>query len=508
MRGPDTHDIDAVAGAMYFVVGRATEGGPDPYRLSIAGITRQGGDRDWGKVEEVIANSGYSLGTIQVDLGQRGTWPLGATEDVPPKPGQATYVDALVAQVAKYAEAHHLEFPSDRAQLRGDLLTHGNGKGRHSALKFIDSATRDSFNAWAGSEEGERWIHAKIDYPQVRNAARQALDMLDSVGKNIPEDRRFETLALLTKTANQRPSGMAEFRKVLSGGGDYEDVVAKAQEMAIHHRGYAGVAAVQAAGRYLRAYDDPEKAAALARAQAEVGREDFNPATFASDQDLQEGLRAIGQGRPIHVLRQGSHGEEVVSLQARLARLGVTDTQGHALKPDGDFGPSTRQAVAAFQHTHGLEADGRAGPKTLEALDDAIRRQPASLADRAHAGHPLFCQALEKVHLIDARCGRTPDPLSSNLAGSLATAAQARGLARIDHVVLGENATRAFAVQGELDSPFRRFASVDILQAVATPLEKSSAAFPAVPRPRAEESPVTLPRQTFDQPAMQDAHRQ
>ncbi|MGN2245590.1 XVIPCD domain-containing protein [Frateuria sp. GZRR35] len=502
MQGPDTHDIDAVAGAMYFVVGRATEGGPHPYRLSIAGITRQEGDKDWGKVEKVIANSGYSLGAIQVDLGQRGTWPLGATEDAPLKPGQTTYVDALIAQASKYAEVHHLEFPSDRTQLREELLTHGNGKGRHSALRFIASGTRDSFNAWTESEEGKQWIHTNIDYPQVRHAAQQALDMLDCVGKNIPENRRFETLALLTKTANQRPSEMVEFRKVLSDGGDYGDLVAKAQEIASHHRGYAGAAAVVPAGRYLKAYDDPERAAALARAQTKVGSADFNPANFASDQDLQEGLKTIGRGKPIHVLRQGSHGEEVASLQASLARLGITDAHGHPLKPDGDFGPATRQAVVAFQHAHGLETDGRAGPKTLDTLGDAIQQQAASLADRSHPGHPLFCQALEKVHLIDARCGRVPDELSKNVAGSLATAAQAHGLARIDHVVLGENATRAFAVQGALDSPFRRFAAVDILQAVATPLAQSSAKFLAAPQPRADASLAALP-QTLPPPALQ-----
>ncbi|MGN2243847.1 XVIPCD domain-containing protein [Frateuria sp. GZRR33] len=504
MQGPDTHDIDAIAGAMYFVVGRATEGGPHSYRLSIAGVTRQGGDRGWGKAENVIANSGYSLGAIQVDLGQRGTWPLGATEDAPLEPGQSTFVDALIAQAAKYAKAHNLEFPADTKELRDQLLTHGNGKGRHSALSFIAPGTRDSFNAWAGSDEGQPWIHRNIDYPQVRHAAQQALVMLDDVGRNIPEARRFETLALLTKTANQRPSEMIEFREVLSGGGGYEELLAKAREIASHHRGYAGVAAVVSAGRYLHAYSDPERAGALDRAQAKVGSADFNPADFARDTDLQEALSAIGRGESIHVLRQGSHGEQVVSLQARLATLGITDAHGHALQSDGAFGPSTREAVQAFQRAHGLKDDGLAGPKTLETLGDAIQQQAASLADRSHPGHPLFCQALGKVHLIDAKCGRTPDELSNNLAGSLAAAAQAQGLVRIDHVVLGENATRAFAVQGDLDSPFRHFAAVDILRAVATPLAQSSRDFEAVSPPSLAEPRVMSHQQTLTQPALQE----
>lgn len=46
----DTHDIDAVAG-LYFVVGRATEGAPSCYRLSIVGIPGAT-DPTWGKAEK------------------------------------------------------------------------------------------------------------------------------------------------------------------------------------------------------------------------------------------------------------------------------------------------------------------------------------------------------------------------------------------------------------------------------------------------------------------------
>ncbi|WP_235641947.1 hypothetical protein [Stenotrophomonas maltophilia] len=36
----DTHDLDATSGAVYFAVGRGTEGGPASYHLAIAGITQ------------------------------------------------------------------------------------------------------------------------------------------------------------------------------------------------------------------------------------------------------------------------------------------------------------------------------------------------------------------------------------------------------------------------------------------------------------------------------------
>jgi hypothetical protein len=68
----DTHGINSLVGATYFVVGRGTEGGQTSYHLTIAGITSGTSDPNWGSVEKIAANSGYSLGTIQVDLGQRG----------------------------------------------------------------------------------------------------------------------------------------------------------------------------------------------------------------------------------------------------------------------------------------------------------------------------------------------------------------------------------------------------------------------------------------------------
>src|SRR5262245_7317397 len=59
----DTRNLDTLAGAVYFTVGRGTEGGSASYRLSVAGVEKS----EWGKVDAVAANSGYSMGTIQVD---------------------------------------------------------------------------------------------------------------------------------------------------------------------------------------------------------------------------------------------------------------------------------------------------------------------------------------------------------------------------------------------------------------------------------------------------------
>jgi peptidoglycan hydrolase-like protein with peptidoglycan-binding domain len=48
---------------------------------------------------------------------------------------------------------------------------------------------------------------------------------------------------------------------------------------------------------------------------------------------------------------------------------GVADLQkALGIAPDGDFGPKTKKALAAWQQSHGLAADGVAGPQTRAAL--------------------------------------------------------------------------------------------------------------------------------------------
>ncbi len=66
---------------------------------------------------------------------------------------------------------------------------------------------------------------------------------------------------------------------------------------------------------------------------------------------------------PEPVIRSGAAGEAVTRLQNRLKELGY-----YTGTVDGQFGPGTRTAVAAFQQQNGLEADGIVGTATTEAL--------------------------------------------------------------------------------------------------------------------------------------------
>ena len=66
---------------------------------------------------------------------------------------------------------------------------------------------------------------------------------------------------------------------------------------------------------------------------------------------------------PEPVLRTGSRGEDVKTLQGRLHDLGYyTD------EIDGQFGATTKAAVTEFQQANGLDADGMVGSETKTLL--------------------------------------------------------------------------------------------------------------------------------------------
>jgi hypothetical protein len=66
---------------------------------------------------------------------------------------------------------------------------------------------------------------------------------------------------------------------------------------------------------------------------------------------------------PTATSKPGDTGAQVRALQRALKSLGYS-----VGTVDGQYGPATKTAVAAFQHTAGLTEDGVFGPKTLDAL--------------------------------------------------------------------------------------------------------------------------------------------
>lgn len=81
--------------------------------------------------------------------------------------------------------------------------------------------------------------------------------------------------------------------------------------------------------------------------------------------------------QPWPVLTQGARGVQVRSLQYLL------NARGAGLAVDGVFGPRTKSAVVAFQHSRGLVATGVVGQATWLRLIMPVQRGSAGWAVRA-----------------------------------------------------------------------------------------------------------------------------
>lgn len=194
-----------------------------------------------------------------------------------------------------------------------------------------------------------------------------------------------------------------------------------------------------------------------------------------------EQLQTMGSGAQHghgHAIRLHDRSDAVGTLQAQLNALGYADAHGRPLAADHAFGPGTEAAVRQFQQDHQLTPDGVAGPATLAALQLAKAQAEApvvsSLLDARHPAHGIYEQAHVCVARIDESQGRAPGQHTQNFAGSLTAAATAAGFNRVDHVVLNDDASRGWAVQGDLNSPFKQYTEVNVMQAIQTPLAQSS----------------------------------
>ena len=81
----------------------------------------------------------------------------------------------------------------------------------------------------------------------------------------------------------------------------------------------------------------------------------------------------IGSVPPSSVLRQGSRGQDVITLQYLLDVISEYYPGIPAPTQDGIFGSGTRQSVMAFQQYMGLQNDGVVGPLTWDSLYNAYQ---------------------------------------------------------------------------------------------------------------------------------------
>jgi hypothetical protein len=153
-----------------------------------------------------------------------------------------------------------------------------------------------------------------------------------------------------------------------------------------------------------------------------------------------------------------------------------------ALEVQRDIGRAAHTVERGAEWTAHAATEALAPPGTTATIFGSTtgsaeldrRVRAASISDDGHPGNAMYRQALHGIEQIDGQHGRATDSLSRNLAAALAVEGRREGLDRIDHVVLSEDASRAFAVQGEINSPFKTIASVQTELGIAKSIESSS----------------------------------
>jgi hypothetical protein len=171
-------------------------------------------------------------------------------------------------------------------------------------------------------------------------------------------------------------------------------------------------------------------------------------------------------------VKHGEKNEEIRKLQDTLNHYGYRDKEGRPLKEDGSFGDRTKEALQAYQQAHGLKADGIVGPQTLEALRKS--KEAPLLSDTRHPDNALFQQTVKSMEQLGPQAFKSRQDLE-NAAAAGVFEAKASGLSRIDHVLPNTNGSGVFLVQGEPGDPANRRVYMDKSQAVAEPIEKSTA---------------------------------
>ena len=99
----------------------------------------------------------------------------------------------------------------------------------------------------------------------------------------------------------------------------------------------------------------------------------YTAVTRLAELDSEGGALGIGTVPPGSILRQGSSGPDVITLQYLLDFISEYYPEIPGLAKDGIFGGGTRQSVVAFQQLMGLNADGVVGALTWKALYDTYQ---------------------------------------------------------------------------------------------------------------------------------------
>lgn len=534
---------------IYFAVGVTSESGNKAYTLSVAG------DQAATARLEPADNSGYSIGTIQTDLGQHYQPADPRGENVP-----RDLVNAYQGWAARERPNDVLS-EDEVAQTISDLGRNGR-QIRAQDGRALDATVKSNIDDFLASDEGVTWVHER-DVAQVNKLMREAIPVLQQseVYQNASLDDQVRLATIVSKAYNQNETAGA---RLLTGLRDdryqnFSDVSTAIDSLFPRAGDYleSGRDRALLGANVVNALRNADPGSPL-RVSWDLVRE--NSLTNPTQLDRRPNGERLAHAYP--VVRnmfveydRSPHFIDALNVggtyaHGRTSREDASRFSGSGLYAAGDdmvvwnaSGKGDAYIGGTWQSIDRDDLVKTTGPRGIidigintptscsqllhmdpnaPQLRPAARRADSSLGENdqslAYGGglktgessqptaepakDALYEQAEAAVRRLDAKTGREYDGQSACMAASAACLAKANGLSRIDHILLSEarGAVQAgenmFVVQGGLSDPAQRRAMTKTQDAVNTPVEQSLAQLQTLNEAQQRQPPV----QAMDEP--------
>nr|WP_258078457.1 XVIPCD domain-containing protein [Xanthomonas arboricola] len=506
---------------LYFAVGVSSESGYAAYQLEVAG------DNLRTPLLEPADNSGYTIGTIQTDLGQHYQPNMPNGENVPRD---------LVNAYQQWAHGQQQDLVLSQQQVDQTIADLGrNGRAiRVDAGRPLDAEVKSKLDTFLSSNEGISWVHQR-DVAQIDKLMDRAIAPLQrsELYQNASLDDQVRLATMVGKAYNQNETRTAPMIRNIEANQYHSlaDVSAAIDDLNPRATGRgdyleAGRDKALEGADVVNALRNADSRSPLATAWTNVVANPLvDPTTLnapQAGQNLAHEYHAVK-----NLFLHYNRAEEFVSALDRGATYQNASTdradptrfngagfyaagndlvtwdktgQGHAFL-NGAWSGVERQSLARVRNDDGttdlsisengqtrklLHVDPRANPLrgSEEPAQPTLHDQPPVVPRHGSllpSQDPLHRQAEDAVRRLEQGLGREYDDNSARLAASSAYLAKENGLTRIDHVVLSENyksvrqGENLFVVEGALNDPAHKMAHMKTNDAIAQPVEQSLA---------------------------------
>ena len=263
-------NTEAFTGITYGVMGMGTEGGKTPYRITVAAT---GG---WNGTP--IASSGYSVGAMQFDFGQRG-------RIIDPQT-KKSYADSFVDAVNSWADANGQ--PRLSSAINSTLLTKGSG------ITWMSSTDRASITDFGGTAVGQGWINSHLEKGLIKEYEAKISPVLSSKAfDGWSEADVIVATAVFSKAANQSPNGgfvrlaaLAEKSGLNGESYGLNNFLEHVKQVESGNSAFHFTKAADIAKDYVVLRDSPEFGVIIEAAERKIADPSFTPSSIAPDSDL------------------------------------------------------------------------------------------------------------------------------------------------------------------------------------------------------------------------------